>query len=92
MIDDPKIRREINELKQGLTFVAGELTLTNSSTTTTVTRQGVSASSCVGLTPYTVAAKTEGIPQCVPSNGAFTLTHSNALTTRTYRYVVHTPQ
>lgn len=91
MIDD-ETRRELVNLLRGNTYMAGEVTLTNSSTTTSVTRRGVSASSAISLTPYTSAARTEGIPQCVPAADSFVLTHSNALTTRTYRYVVHTPQ
>lgn len=89
---DADLRRVENEVKQGLMFVAGTLVLATSGTTTTITRTGVSASSHVGLTPFDAGARTEGIPQCVPSNGSFVLTHSATATPRTYRYSVHTPQ
>ncbi len=92
MIDDAEFRRQILEVKQGLTFVAGTLSLTSNSSTTTITRLGVSASSAVSLTPYNAGARTEGIPQCVPAAGSFVLTHASVSSTRTYRYVVHTPQ
>lgn len=91
-IDEAELRRAINEVKLGLCFVAGSLSLTSSTTTTTVTRDGVSASSVVSLTPYNTGAKNEGIPQVVPATGSFVLTHTNTTTPRTYRYVVHTPQ
>lgn len=86
------LRRAVNELKQGRTFVAGSLALATSGTTTTITRAGVSASSCISLTPYDAGARTEGIPQVVPANGSFVLTHTSTATARNYRYVVHTPQ
>ena len=86
------LRRLENEVKQGLVFTAGQLALVTSGTTTSVTRDGVSSSSIVSLTPFDAGAKTEGIPQVVPANGAFTLTHTSTSTPRTYRYVVHTPQ
>lgn len=89
---DADLRRLANEVKQGLTFVCGSLTLATSGTTTVITRDAVSASSCISLTPYDAGAKAEGIPQCVPANGSFTLTHSATATARNYRYVVHTPQ
>lgn len=92
MSENDDLRRLINEVKQGLGYVTGELTLATSGTTTTITRRGVSASSCVSMTPYDAGAHTEGIPKCVPANGAFTLTHSATATARTYRYTVNTPQ
>lgn len=89
---DADLRRLANEVKQGMTFVAGTLTLATSGTTTTITRSGVSASSVISLTPFDAGARTEGIPQVVPANGSFVLTHSATATARNYRYVVHTPQ
>jgi hypothetical protein len=89
---DADLRRMANELKQGMTFVAGQLSLNSSSTTTSVTRDGVSTTSVISLTPYDAGARTEGTPQVVPSSGAFVLTHTSTTTARTYRYVVHTPQ
>lgn len=87
-----EIRREIINLMRGATFVAGQVTLTNASSTTSVSRDGISTTSIISLTPYTSAARAEGIPQCVPAAGAFTLTHNSNSSTRTYAYVVHTPQ
>jgi hypothetical protein len=86
------LRRLENEVKQGLVYTAGQLALVTSGTTTSVTRDGVSSSSIVSLTPYDTGAKNEGIPQVVPTNGAFTITHTSTSTPRTYRFVVHTPQ
>jgi len=92
-IDDAEFRRAILELKQNLCFPAGELSLSSTSSTTTITRiAGVSASSIVSLTPYNAGAKTEGIPQVVPASGQFVITHTSTTTARTYRYVIHTPQ
>lgn len=89
---DADLRRVENELKRGMTFVAGTLTLATAGTTTTITRDGVSASSVISVTPYDAGAKAEGIPQIVPANGSFVLTHSATATARNYRYVVHTSQ
>jgi hypothetical protein len=91
MIPD-EIRREIISLLRGTTYVAGTCTLATSGTTTVITREGVSASSVVSLTPYDAGAAAEGTPRCVPANGSFTLTHTSTATARNYRYVVHTPQ
>ena len=89
---DADVRRLGNEVKLGLTFVAGQLSLTSNSSTTSITRDGVSSTSVISLTPYNAGARTEGIPQVVPANGSFVLTHTSAATARTYTFVVHTPQ
>lgn len=91
-VSEEDLRRAINEVKRGMTFVAGTLSLTASVTSTAITRDGVSSSSVVSLTPYNTGAKNEGIPQVVPATGSFVITHTNTTTARTYRYVVHTPQ
>jgi hypothetical protein len=51
------IRRLENEVKQGLVYTAGQLALVTSGTTTSVTRDGVSSSSIVSMTPYDVGRK-----------------------------------
>lgn len=86
------LRREINEVKQGFCYVAGTCELSTSSTSTVISRRGVSTTSVISLTPYDPGARTEGIPQCVPATDTFRLTHTSTATARTYRYVVHTPQ
>jgi hypothetical protein len=90
--ENDDLRRQVNELKQGFCFVAGEFSLSSSGTTTTIVRRGVSASSIVSPTPFNAGARTEGIPQIVPASGSFVITHTSTSTPRTYRYVVHTPQ
>lgn len=90
MIPD-EIRRQFDQLKQGFTFVAGEFTLATSGTTTTITRQGVSSSSHISMSPLNAGAKAEGTLQYSRTKGAFTLTHTASATPRTYSYSVHTP-
>lgn len=89
---DGDLRRLENEVKQGFCYVAGTCTLSTSSTSTVVSRRGVSATSVVSLTPFDAGARTEGVPQCVPATDSFRLTHTSTATARNYRYVVHTPQ
>lgn len=91
-MNDDEFRRMYNYLLQGAIGVAGDLNLAASpATSTTIERLGVSSSSVVSLTPFNAAARTEGIPQVVPANGSFVLTHASSASTRAYRYVVHTP-
>ena len=91
MIAD-EIRREIVNLLQGNTYMAGSVTLSSVSSITTLTRTYISDTSCISFTPYTAGAKTEGIPMCVPTKDAATLTHTINSTSRIYTYVIHTPQ
>ena len=91
MISD-EIRREIVNLLQGNTYLAGSVTLSSVSSVTTLTRSYISATSCISFTPYNAGAKTEGIPMCVPAAGAAVLTHNVTSVARIYTYVVHTPQ
>ena len=65
-----------------------EVTLTNSSTTTTLTDARIGVNSCIIMTPLTADAKTEGHPHYTTDNGSATITHSSDTTTRTYRYAV----
>ena len=87
-----ELRREIINLMQGSTFLAGSVTLHSVSSVTTLTRTYISATSCISFTPYNAGAKTEGIPMCVPASGSAVLTHTVNSTSRIYTYVIHTPQ
>lgn len=91
MISD-EVRREIVNLLQGNTYMAGSVTLSSVSSVTTLARDLISATSCISFTPYNAGAKTEGIPMCVPTAGSAVLTHNVTSVARIYTYVVHTPQ
>lgn len=86
------VRRQLDYLIQGFTPMCGEFTLATSGTTTTVSKRGVSASSCVTPVPFNDGARTEGNLKIVPTKDSFEVTHTvSASPARTYRYVVHTP-
>ncbi len=91
MISD-EIRRELVNLLQGTTYLAGSVTLSSTSSVTTLTKTYISDTSCISFTPYNAGAKTEGIPMCVPASGLATLTHNVTSVSRIYTYVVHTPR
>lgn len=91
-ISESDLRRAVNELKQGATFMAGSVTLSSVSSITTLTRTYISALSHISFTPYNAGAKTEGIPMCVPAPGSAVLTHNVTSVARIYTYTVHTPQ
>lgn len=79
----------VNGLLNGKINATGSVTLTNSSTTTTLTDLRIGPDSVILFSPRTADAKTEGIP-AVTSQGKqiATLTHSSDTTTRTYGYAV----
>lgn len=91
MIKDPEIARAIQDLAAGRVGTVGEVTLETSGTTTTVTTRPCSSTSFVGLSPLNAGAAAEGIPQVVPGNGQFVITHTaSASPARTYRYCIFT--
>lgn len=89
-MSEDQLRRDIQDLKDGRIATVGEVALTSSATTTTVTRRVVSATSIVFLTPYDTGAASAGIPKVVPAKGSFVIHHANSTTTRTYRYAIFT--
>ena len=90
---DAEVRRWLNDLQAGRNVTVGEVTLTNSATSTTVTASGCSSGSCVLMFPKDSGGATEfggGSLYIVPGKGQFVITHSNTVSTRTFRYVVFT--
>ena len=83
-----QIGERVNLLMRGRSNASGEVTLTDSSTTTVVSDVNVSEDSQVMLTAKTTDAATESIHVSAVANGSFTLTHSNAVTARTFGYHV----
>ena len=87
-----EIARAVNEAFDGATNAIGEVTLTASSATTTLTDTRIGSESIVFLTPLTANAKAEVTPwQSGATSGSITLNHTNnAQTDRTYGYIVKT--
>lgn len=67
----------------------GEVTLRTGNTTTTVEHHGCSSGSVVLLAPMNANAAAENA-FTTPAKGSFVITHANAATTRTFRYIVFT--
>lgn len=82
-----KVYEAVNSLRDGRVNCIGTVTLANSVTTTTVTDLRCSVNSVVLLSPSNAAAGAEAW-SVVPANGSFVITHSNAVTTRTFKYVM----
>jgi hypothetical protein len=83
----------VNRVIQGGSNANGEVTLTTSSATTTVTGAHYSKDSTVIMFPMTANAATEFVSGSLYisdiSNGSFTITHVNSATAdRTFRYLV----
>ncbi len=80
----------INRLLAGKINAAGEVTLTASSATTTLTDPNIGLSSFIFLAPRTANAKAEGTPwHSISASGSATLNHANnAQTDRTYGYLI----
>ena len=83
----------VQAIMRGETNNTGTVTLTENTTTTTVTDQRVHANSDIFLTPKTASAVSmEGLDTYISSigDGTFTITHVNAASTdRTFGYAVH---
>lgn len=87
----PDIVQSIRELWQGRTLAGGELTLTASATSTTVTAPNCGDGNRVFLTPRTAnaaaALTTTYIPAADVTRGQFIVRHASAGTTdRTFGY------
>lgn len=80
----------VNNIMRGKTNNRGEVTLTASATSTTVTDPNVGASSTIVLSPLTAnAAGALSTTYITAGNGSFEITHANnAQTDRDFRYVV----
>lgn len=92
-VDEATLRRAVLELKQGLTFAASMFTLTVSSTTTSVARTGITATSVVLPMALSSNSAQSDIVRIVPASGLFTVTHnSSSVAGRTFLYSFATPQ
>ncbi len=88
-----KLAEAINLLKQGKILTAGEITLTASQTTTTLTNIAIGADSYINFMPTTANAAAEigngTLYVSARVNGSATITHANnAQNDRTFAYVV----
>ncbi len=93
MIDEAEFRRQINDVKQGATFAASSFTLNVSSTSTTVTKAGVSTTSAVHPMALSSNSSQTDIVRIVPASGSFVVTHNSSSTAgRTFLYSFQTPQ
>ena len=86
-----QITQAINELIQGRSNAAGDVTLAPGQTTTVVTRDTLSNHAVVMLTPQTAnaaAAIATTFATVSPAGGSFTVHHANAATTdRTFSWL-----
>ena len=82
----------INNCVDGKLNVTGEVTLTNSATSTVVTDVRVGAESLIVFMPITAGAATElaagGMYVSSQGKQTFTVTHANNSTARTFRFAV----
>ena len=83
-----QVSERVNDIGRGRTNASGEVTLTNSQTTTVVNDVNVSADSEVLLMAKTADAAAEQAYVSNTANGSFTITHANAVTTRTFGYLI----
>lgn len=91
-VNDPEIRKELDDLKQGATFAAGSFSLAVApATSTVVTRRGVSSASVICTQAYSALASNSDITRIVPAKDSFTVTHSSSANARTHRYSFVTP-
>lgn len=90
---DQETRRELDALKGGTTFAASNLTLNVSSTSTIVTRTGVSGTSVIATQALSSNSANSDITRIVPAKGSFIVTHNSSSTAgRTFLYSFVTPQ
>jgi len=82
----------VNNVMRGKTNNTGEVTITNSATSTVVADYNVGPESVIIFMPTTAAAATElasgSMYVSARSQNSFTITHTNAATTRTFSYAV----
>lgn len=85
-----RLVRAIRELFEGRSNAVGSVTLTENTTTTTVTAPNIGPSSEIFLSPRTsnAAVATANVRITSVGSGTFTITHSNTATTdRTFGWV-----
>ena len=78
----------INNILDGKINSTGEITLTNSSTTTILTDARIGGNSVILLMPTTNNAANATIHFTNIGNGTATMNHGSGSTTRTFKYVV----
>ncbi len=92
MTIDAEVRRELDALKQGAIFAASTFTANVSSTTTVVTKRGVSSGSIINITAVNSNASNSDIVRVIAAKDSFTVTHnSSSVAARTYGYAYFTP-
>lgn len=78
----------VNGIRDGKLNSIGEITLTNSSTTTTITDARIGGDSMILLSPSTSDAASENWYITNYDKGSAIINHSSDTTTRTFKYVV----
>jgi len=78
----------INNILDGKINSTGEITLTNSSTTTTLTDARIGGNSVILLMPTTNNAANAHIHFTDIGNGTATMNHGSGSSTRTFKYVI----
>lgn len=81
------VAEAVRLIADGRINTVGEVTLTNASTTTTLTDPRISPGSFVDLSPMSADAAGEAW-SIVPGDGSAVITHASAGTTRTFKYVI----
>jgi hypothetical protein len=90
LADRRRLEDAIDDGKRGLLQSIGNVTITVSAASTTVTHYGCSVNSAVFLMPTTATTATEyalGTTYVTPAKGSFIITHPSNANARIYRYV-----
>lgn len=85
---DKEVMRWLNDLLMGRSTACGEFTLVHDgvSTTTTVTRKGMSSNSVISTQALSALASNSDITRIVPAKDQFVVTHPASANIRTFRY------
>ncbi len=83
-----EIANVVNNIMNGKINSTGNVTLTNSSATTTLSDARIGSTSVILFMPTTSDASTTTIHVTARQKGQATLNHANATTTRSYGYIV----
>ena len=83
-----EISNGVNNILNGKINSTGNVTLTNSSSTTTLYDARIGDDSVILFMPTTSDASTENIHVTGRQKGQATLNHASATTTRSYAYIV----
>jgi hypothetical protein len=83
-----EISNVVNNILNGKINSTGNITLTNSSATTTLYDARIGDDSVILFMPTTSDASTENIHVTGRQKGQATLNHANATTTRSFGYIV----